>query len=266
MKKILPFLAILCIAITTLSSCSSDNESSTVQNKLVKKIVEVNTDVTSSTYNFTYNGDKIVSINSAANTQSFTYTGNLITKISEFNNLTQLQTTFDYTYNNDNKLIKVICSNNYELNYAYNTDGTISFGKTTHDTNGNVVLVFHGVLSFVGDNVSKITKIMDDTPVTVRSEEEVSFTYDNKKNPFSAILGYSKLLDHYKNCSVNNTKMSTETATTTYLDTNQVVSSLVQHSSTFQYDNNGYPTEIVSDNSVFDDQNTNHLKSLYFYE
>ena len=50
-----------------------------------KKIIELNQDGTSSTFNFTYNGEKIISIESEETSKKFTYFGNLITQIIELN-------------------------------------------------------------------------------------------------------------------------------------------------------------------------------------
>ncbi len=263
MKKAIQLLFVT-LFIVTFTSCSSDSNN-TFQEKLLKRIIEVNTDGTSSTFNFTYNGNKIVSINSEVNTQTFNYAGNLITRIIELNTITQLQTTFDYTYSND-KLTKVICSDNYELNYIYNENGTVSYEKTTRDLNNNIVLLFHGTFSFQGENIYEDKKILDTTGLNVLSKEEVSFVYDTKRNPLNNITGYNKLLDHFKNISANNATSSIETASTSFLETDQVVSTAIQLPRVFQYDNNDYPTETISDRPVFENQNGNHLKSLYFYE
>lgn len=263
MKKAFQLLLVT-LFIATLTSCSSDNND-IVREKLLKSIVEVNTDGTSSTYNFTYNGNKIVSIDSETFSKTFSYTDNLITKIVELNNETHKQTTFDYLYS-DNKLIKIICSDNYNLNYVYNQDGTVSYEKTTTDTNNNIVLLFHGVISFKNGNVYEDKKIDDNTDVNILQKEEVSFVYDTKRNPLNNIVGYDKLLDHFNAISSNNTTLCVKNNSISYLGTDQIISSATQHSRVFKYDNEGYPTEILSEKPVFENQNTNHQKSLYFYK
>ena len=257
------YLVFVTLFIVTITSCTSDNVD-VVQLKLLKKVIEINVDGTSSTYNFTYNGTKIVSINSELNTKTFTYTNNLITKIIELDNATQLQTTYTYSYIDD-KLTQIICSDNYELNYTYNADGTISYKKTTTDTNNNIVLIYHGALSFQNENIHNDKKTFDNTAVNILSKEEVSFVYDAKKNPFNNITGYNKLLNRFNTNSINNATSSIEIASTSYLDTNQITSSAIQLPRVFQYDNGDYPIEIVSDKAVFENQNKRHLKSLYFY-
>lgn len=262
MKKAIQLLSIIFVFGLTFTSCtSSDND--VAEARLLKNVIEVNTDGTTSTYNFTYTGTKIVSIISENKSSTFTYTGDLITKITELNLATNVQTTFDYTYTAD-RLTKVICSDNYELNYTYNADGTVSYEKTTVDASNNTVLLFHGTISFQGENVYDNNKTLDTTAANVVSKEQVSFVYDAKRNPFNNITGYNKLLDHYNTISANNTASSTEIASTSYLDTDQAISSLKQYPRSFQY-NSGYPTEIVSDKPVFENQNNNHLKSVYIY-
>lgn len=262
MKKAIQLLSI--VFVLTFASCTS-SDNAIVQEKLLSRLVEMNIDGTSSTYNFTYNGNKIVTINSETSTKTFNYTGDLITRITELDLVSQVQTTFDYIYDND-RLTRVICSENYELNYTYNANGTVSYEKTTQDAGGNTILLFHGAMTFSGENVYQDEKIMDDTPVTILSKEQVSFFYDAKRNPFINITGYSKLLDHFNTISANNTTSSTEIASVSYLDTDQATSSLIQHPRSFQYDTDDYPTEIVSQKAILENQTANHLKTLYFYE
>ena len=257
-------LLLVTLFIVTFTSCSSDNND-TFQEKLLKRVIEINNDGTSSTFNFTYNGNKIVSINSEINNQTFSYTGDLITRIIEFNTTTQHQIIFDYSYSDD-KLTKVICSDNYELNYIYNGDGTVSYEKTTTDINNNTILLYHGTMSFQGENLSNDIRTLDNTAVNVLSKEEVSFVYDAKRNPLNNITGYNKLVDRFTTNSMNNATSSIEVVSTSFLDTEQVVSSAIQLPRVLQYDTSGYPTEILSDRPVFENQNGNHLKSLFFYE
>ena len=261
MKKAIRFLLISFLALAITSCSNEDNH----QEKLLKRVIEVNQDGSSSTTNLTYNGDKIVSIISETKSETFTYTGNLITRISSLDIPNQEVTVFDYIYAN-NKLTKVICSENYELNFVHNSNGTVSYEKTMLDTNNNEVLVYHGTLSFQGQNALEDERVLDNTATNVLSKEEVRFVYDAKRNPLHNIVGYSKLLDRFSTISANNAVSSTEIVSTTYLDTAQGTSSALQFPRSYQYDHSGYPTEITSDQPVFGTQNSNHLKSLYFYE
>lgn len=261
MKKAIQFLLISFLALA-ITSCSNEDNN---QEKLLKRVIEVNQDGSSSTTNFTYNGNQIVNITSETKSETFAYTGDLITRITATDIPNQEVTIFDYIYTNG-KLTKVICSENYELNFVHNADGTVSYEKTMLDTNNNEVLVYHGTLSFQGQNAREDERVLDNTATNILSKEEVSFTYDAKSNPLYNITGYSKLLDRFSTISANNAVSSTEINSITYLDTAQGTSSAVQHPRSCLYDNDGYPTEILSNKPVFGDQNANHLKSLYFYE
>ena len=262
MKKVF-YLFFITIFVTTLTSCTAESEDTT-QDKLVKKIIELNQDGTSSTFNFTYNGEKIISIESEETSKKFTYFGNLITQIIEFNKTTQVQTTFDYFYTND-LLTKVISSDNYTLNYTHQADGTIAYEKTTIDINSNIVLLFKGTISMDLNNIVNDKKTIETNNTKIVSKEELNFSHDSKRNPFYNIVGFAKLLDYSKIISVNNATSFIEVSSMTNLETEQITSSLRQNINTFKYNNFGYPEEIISDKFVFENQKQNHLKSLFFY-
>jgi uncharacterized lipoprotein YehR (DUF1307 family) len=263
MKKAIQilFVSVLMLAIT---SCSNDDNNNN-PDQLLKTLIEVNVDGSSATTHLTYDGNKILSIVSPTKSETFEYNGELITRINSMDIPNQELTVFDYIYTND-KLTKVICSENYELNFVHNADGTVTYEKTMLDTNNNEVLVYHGTLSFQGQNVLEDKRVLDNTVSSEVHKQEVSFAHDAKINPLNNITGYSKLLDRFTTISANNTASSLEIYSVNYLDTEQATSSAVQYQRSFQYDGNNYPTEIVSRYPVFEPQNSNHLKSLYFYE
>ncbi len=263
MKKVF-YLFFITVFVITLTSCTADADD-TIQVKLVKKIIEVNEDETSSTFSFTYDGKKIISIESEETTKTFTYTDDLITKIIELNKTTQAQTTFDYFYTND-LLTKVISSNNYTLNYTHQSDGTITYEKTTTDVNSTIVLLFHGTLSLSADNIIKDAKTLDTTNANIVSKEEFNYVYDTKLNPLRNIVGFNKLLDHSEIISKNNVASFFEINSTKFLDTDTETSSLVPFTKKHNYDKEGYPKEVISTKPVFGNKNQNHLKSMYFYE
>lgn len=263
MKKVLS-LFYIAVFVTTLTSCSNDIDD-TVQVKLVQKIIEVNEDKTSSTLNFTYNGNKISSIESEEFIKTFIYTGNLITKIIEVNKKTQTQTTFDYNYTND-LLTKVISSDNHTLNYTHEADGTITFEKTTTDTNNNTIVLWRGTLSLNTNNVTENNKTLEPSGTNVLQKEEFNFGYDTRSNPLRNIVGFNKLLDHSNMISKNNVTSILEINSTKYLDSEEEVSSAFVIKKQYTYDKQGYPKEALTTKPVFGNDNPNHLKSLYFYE
>ena len=220
MKKVF-YLFFITIFVTTLTSCTAESEDTT-QDKLVKKIIELNQDGTSSTFNFTYNGEKIISIESEETSKKFTYFGNLITQIIELNKTTQVQTTFDYFYTND-LLTKVISTDNYTLNYTHQADGTITYEKTTIDNNRNIVLLFKGIIYMDSNNIVDDKKTFETNNTKIVSEE-LNFSYDSKRNPFYNIVGFAKLLDYSKIISVNNAISFIEVSSMTNLETEQITS------------------------------------------
>ncbi|HWS61002.1 MAG TPA: hypothetical protein VN182_08740 [Flavobacterium sp.] len=262
MKKTIQILFVS-VLLLFISSCS--NEDNNNEEKLLKRLIEVNQDGSSSTTNFTYNGNQIVSVVSETKSESFTYTGDLITKITSKDIPNNKQTTFDYIYT-DAKLTKVISSDNYVLNFVHNENGTVSYEKVIIGVNNNKILVYHGTLSFQGQNAKEDKRVLDNTPANMLSKEEVSFVYDAKKNPLHNIKGYSKLLDLFATISANNAVSRNVIHLNIYLDTNQATSSVVSNPRDYKYDTSGYPTEVVSDIPVFGNDNPKHLKSLYFYE
>jgi len=262
MKKIFS-LFFISVFIIIFSSCTADVDD-TSQFKLVKKIIEVNKDETSLTINFAYDGDKIVSIDSELSNTTFTYSGNLITKIIQLDKTSQDQKTFDYFYTNDN-LTKVISSDNYTLNYTYQSGGKIAYEKTSTDSNINIVLVCNGTLSIQYNNVVQKNKTLNTSGVNILEKEELSFAYDNKSNPLRNIVGFNKLLDHSELISANNYYTNIVISSTKYLDTEAEVSSAVVISKNYNYDKEGYPKEVISTKPVFGKEDKNHLKTLYFY-
>jgi hypothetical protein len=264
MKKVF-ILFFISVFILTLTSCTSDNDD-TVQVKLVQKIIEVNEDKTSSTLNFTYDVNKISSIESDEFLKTFIYTGNLITKIIEVNKITQAQSSFDYNYTND-LLTKIISSDNHTLNYIHQADGTVTFEKTTTDTNNNIVVLWRGILSLnTNNNVIENNKTLEPSAANVLEKEDFNFGYDTRSNPLSNIIGFNKLLDHSNMISKNNVTSILEINSTRYLDSEEEVSSAFVITKQYIYDKAGYPKEALSTKPVFGNDNPNHLKSLYFYE
>jgi len=262
MRSAVKLLCIVAIVSLTLASCSTDSNSN--QSKLLKRLVEVSNDGSSTESLFTYDGNKIISSNSEAKTTEFTYANNLITKIVEVDNATLVQNKLDYTYNN-NQLVKVVSSTNYEMHFVHNANGTVAYEKTTKDSANNEVMLFHGVLYFENGNLIKDERTFDDTAVTVKSTQKVTYQYDSKSNPLANILGFDKLLDQFAALSANNIAAMYKESTINYLDTDQVISESNVYESALKYDSDNYPSEIVSEKPVFGTENSNHLKSQFFY-
>lgn len=245
--------------------CSCINESvDLVQTQLLKKIVEVSADGTSNTTLLTYDGYKIVNIDEVRKHSEFHYTGDLITKIVDSDKTNQHVNTLEYFYSGG-LLTRISSSDNYVINYFHNTDGSVSYEKLTKDAENNDVKIYHGTLYFQSGNLVKDEKFLDDAGSGVLSKKSISLEYDYKNNAFYHIVGFNKLLDFSMTISSNNCTNNTEVAEIKYTNTDQGVSSMNIHKSTYQYDSLGYPIEIVSENTIFGGNDSNHLKSLLFY-
>jgi hypothetical protein len=262
MRKAIKLLCIIAVVSLTFVSCSTDTVST--QTKLLKRVVEISNDGSSTETLFNYDGSKITSIVSNATTTEFTYTDNLITTLVEVDNTTMLQNTLDYTYDN-NQLVKVVSSSNYEMHFIHHTDGTVAYEKTTKDLASNVIVLFHGVLYFQNGNLIKDERTFDDTAINIESTQTVTYQYDSKSNPLVNILGYNKLLDKFSTLSANNNTNTYKESSIKNLDTDQIISANNLFEKGMKYDSDNYPAEIVSEKPLFGEEDSNHLKSQFFY-
>ena len=169
MKKAIQIL-VASVLMLSITSCSNEDIN---EEQLLRTLIEVNVDGTSETTQLTYNGTKILSVVSPTKSETFEYTGELITRINSMDIPNQELTIFDYIYTND-KLTKVICSENYVLDFVHNADGTVSYEKTMLDTNNNEVLVYHGTLSFQGQNALEDKRVLDNTVSNEVHKQEVA--------------------------------------------------------------------------------------------
>lgn len=251
------------VVLITLFSCTNESVDP-VPAQLLKKIVEVSVDGSSSTTLLTYEGFKIVSIAKSDKSSEFYYTGDLITKIIESDKINQHQNTLEYSYT-DGLLVKIMSSDNYILNYIHNTDGSVSYEKWRKDSNNIDIKIFHGILYFQSGNLVKDHRFLDDAGKDVLAENILSFKYDTKNNALYQIIGFNKLLDYSKTISLNNETNCSKISSVKHIVDNQVTSSINTYVSKHEYDSLGYPVEIVSENTIFGKNDSNHLKSLLFY-
>lgn len=264
MKKVFhAYLWIVFVFISLLCSCTNDLDD---RIQLLKQIVEVNVDGTSSTTVLTYNANKISSIDNTVKHSDFIYTGNLITKIEETNKVNNHINTLQYTYANNN-LVKVTSSDNYVMNYTHNADGTISYEKLTKDSNNNDVRVNHGILYFQSANLIKDEMFLDDAGAQILSKKTINLEYDFKNNALQNILGFNKLLNYNTSISVNNSILSIEEFEVRNLDTNQIISSISQYKSEYKYNSGNYPIEIVTEKLFLGNgASLTHFKTTLYYD
>jgi hypothetical protein len=261
MKKALKIVGIVVVLLVTLCSCTNEPIE---QVQFLKKIVEVSVDGTSNTTVLNYDGNKIVNIDKADKFLKFYYTDDLITKIVALDKTSDQVNTLDYLYS-EGELIKISSSDNYAINYIHNSDGSVSYEKVTKGSNNLEVKIYHGILYFQNENLVKDERTSDDSGNGVLAKTISSIAYDSKNNALKNILGFNKLLDYSKIISSNNEILSTAVSSVNYIDDNQVVSEIKRFDSKYEYNTDGYPTEIVSQNIMFGSADSKHLKSQLFY-
>lgn len=261
MKKLKEIVGVLVVVLVTLCSCTTETIE---QTPMLKRIVEVLVDGSSSTTTLNYNGNKIVNIDKTDALLEFYYSGDLITKIVEFTKSNSHKNTLEYSYSSG-KLTKIISSDNYVVNYIHNTDNSISYEKLTKDANNLEVKIHHGILYFQNGNLSKDEKIFDNTSQGILVKNTIEIAYDTKKNALNNILGFNKLLDYSKVISTNNAITNIEASSVKNAEDDQITSSVKRYDSNCEYNSNGYPIEIVSEKIIFGGTDSKHLKSQLFY-
>lgn len=259
MKKAVNIFWIVSAFLVVSYSCSKDKDDSV---KFLKKIVETPADGTSATTDFTYNGNEIKSIDGVKEHVDFSYMDGLITKIVVLDKSNQVSNTIGYTYQRG-QLVSAKSLNNYIINYIPNSDGSIAYEKRNINSGNQEFKVYHGILYFQNKNLIKDERTFDNTASGVTTTYSISFEYDAKINPFHSILGYEKLLDHNGIISANNILITVVTNNSSQND--QVISSANFYKSTFKYDEEGYPTEKISEAVMPVNGNSEYKKLEYFY-
>ena len=107
--------------------------------------------------------------------------------------------------------------------------------------------------------------MLDNIETNILSKKSLNVVYDNKRNALYNILGFSKLLDYSKSISANNPLNCSETSYVKFIAEDHIISAFKLDKSISIYDTLGYPVEVVSENSIFGANDSNHLKSQLFY-
>lgn len=259
MKKTLHIFLIASIFLVVLCSCSKDKDNNV---KFLKQLVETAADGTATTTDFSYNGDEIKSIDGAKERIDFSYMDGLISKIVILDKTKQATSTIEYSYLRG-QLVSAKSSNNYIIKYTANSDSSIAYEKFDINAENQEVKIYHGTLYFEKNNFIKDQRTFDNAPSGVSLTFTASFEYDAKSNPFHSIMGYEKLLDHNDIISANNSLVSVASNSSSKND--QITSSANFYKCTFKYDDDGYPTERISEAVMPVNGNSEYLKSEYFY-
>ena len=223
--------------------CNSDDGNSNDSNAiLIKRSVNG-----SSTFEYSYNGNKITEINIGSIKIVYSYTGDLITKIKRYYlSSSQLEFETDFTYDANQKLIEERIlyyeSGTAEKRvFTYNSNGTISFQQysgnfSNQNTAGNSGIIY---LNTFGD-VNKV-ELFDGINLIRKTE----YIHDAKNSILKNILGYNKLISIFDSGKVNNIISST-----TYDGSGVVIDGF---SNVYTYNSDDFPvmvTTVVNGNSV----------------
>lgn len=195
MKKILCLLGAVALMLT---SCSSDDKTSSEENVVLLPKTEKYTYATNPQENsivtYSYDGNKIVSLTYNTGEKTvFTYTENLITKAVYTETYEGAMRIFTTTFTYDNGKLKssfqVGSANslNKRRTYTYNANGTIS-----------TVTVLINPTTQLETQDSSSTLTLDASGNIVKAEFNDLTTiieYDTKNNPFRNVLGFTSLLD-----------------------------------------------------------------------
>lgn len=246
MKKII----VACLALFLVVSCSSTDSPSASQDVLVKRTVNTDEKGFVETLNFSYNGNKIVKIESDQGFKvQFTYSGDLITQARYTEGTTEFQSE-NYTYNSQGQMVTYVLLSplqDYGAKevYTYNADGTIEYTRTLGDLVSQTESPTTGKLFFTNGEISK-AETYGFGAVNV-----VNYTYDNKNYPFKNTTGISKISFAGQAISGFNHNILTEDHPN-FPDANVT--------SSYQYNSNNYPIS-ATETSSFGTDNT-----LFYYE
>lgn len=236
MKK---FLCLLSAVALVFVSCSKDDNdsSSPVSSILVKKIIDIDIDGSSSTRNYEYNGNKIVSMTEGGLLSKYTYAGDYITKIEEFDTEGKVDLTTEYSYTNG-KLASSVGKNtgseNYDkTTYIHNADGTVTYTNFRGNSKTGIEQAdgVTGKCTFQNGNMVKLEVFYDG------GEDSYVYEYDTKNHPLKNVTGFGLLLDD--ETLVNNLVKKTATS----VSGAKIRTIITTYG--YKYDANNYPTEKV---------------------
>ena len=254
MKKVFQYL-FLSVIVSSLVSCTSDNETATPV--LLKKLTSLYMGK-NSTYTFTYNGTKIrkVAFEIEAQTDGrgydlFTYSGTLVVQIKRYNTANQNIATTTFTYNSNNQLIqavKVELANNYGFKniFTYNPDGSVTvtgfFGNSTAQNNpSNIVENYY----FINGEVSQKTFTSN------VSNFDITYTYDNANHSLQNVTGVNaiKLYEYFSNGLFGMQHNVVQQSINTFGEINEIILDA-------DYNSNNYPVALYSADGQYHHQFT----------
>ena len=191
------------------ASCSSDNDSSSVESAvLLKKVIATDVSGTQTT-DYHYDGNKILDgTRSNGSKQEYYYTGDLITKVAFFESGSTVPANEEFvTYDSQNRVVETkiyyYSSGNSALKntYQHNADGTVSYERFSGDLNSQNNLVKRGKLFL--NTTGDVIKVEHYNVSGDLLEKEV-YTHDSQNSPFKNVLGFNKLFVYHSMGKWNN--------------------------------------------------------------
>ncbi|WP_298553404.1 hypothetical protein [uncultured Algibacter sp.] len=180
-------LFILCatfFACSTESSNDKDDDEETTDNTLLKKIVYNKGTIDEYSETFSYDGNKLVSVDYGG--------GSFTDYLYENGNLVRVNSTIDgvvdaytiITYNEDDKIgsyiLHIIDNNTFRYEFTHNSNNTIKLDAYIGDLNSQTTLSRTNLISYDGKNI--ISQVNDDD-----DDYELIFEYDNKNGVFKNV-------------------------------------------------------------------------------
>ena len=215
MKKIFTMAA---VALFMITSCTGDDDNNTNNSNsdviLVTKIVETDEFEDEYISNYFYDGTKVTKItHNDGSEQRFTYTGDKLTTIEHYEDGDLIQQD-NFTYNADGQLVTFVMLD-YDFDwgtkteFTYNNNGTVSTAEYTGNTENQDLFNYNGTLTIVDNNIVSINS----------GGETITYTFDDKRDPFSNITSYMSVIYAYQEGGLNNVTSYNsfdESSTTTY--------------------------------------------------
>lgn len=249
---------LLAVLFVVNSSCEKDDETSN-QVSLPKTLVTTfpGYPAGNSTTNFTYNGNKIVSVSNKFGKTEYIYNENHIVKKMQYDytdgEVKYSETIYTYTGDRLETVTKLADGLETKWNYVYNEDGTVD--KETYNEEGkngdDSKSAQHETLLLVNGNISKslYKSIHSYNKFTATSYSD----YDTHKNPFKNILGFDLLLDeanfgsYFDSLDISELNISSFNNLKSYKRAQDSDSGIVYepyaYFMNYEYNKNGYPVK-----------------------
>lgn len=243
------FLSLLILSISCDRKDGLSDENTTTNNTpiLVTKLLTDD----GVEFNFKYDSNKILEINTIEEKTIYFYTGELITKsqyLGDFSNgVYYVSELTDYTYDNSGRLSKsVTVTNDTSNNYTNKTTKT-----TTYSYLSNSLIKITENEDGVINNYDVNTNSDGSVKSWVKTDSKgakignVTIVYDNKNSPFQNIKGFYKIyfFDIQMNSSFQN-----------ILEYNYSGDEQRKYKAVYQYNSNNYPTKSI--NSYYNSNGT----------